>query len=87
MATLGEILLSKHTQYVVDRLSKGDPVKLVAASLAGTLVTEHLSKALGIAPENNHTSVDSSDPHQPPTIKVKAVKDDSVVDAEYRVIR
>lgn len=75
MATLGEILLNKHVQTVTQRLSNGDPVKLVAASLAGDLVTEHLAKVLGVTIP------------VPGVVEVKPVKDENVVDAEFREVK
>ncbi len=83
MATLGEILLNKHTQQLMDRLSKGEPVKVVAATLAGDLVAERIAKAFGIdLPEKPAEEPSKS----PPTVTVKAAKDD-VVDAEFREVK
>lgn len=88
MATLGEILLNRHAQTVVDRLSKGEPVKVVAASLAGDLVTEHLARVLGVtAQEMPHEAPERPAKAAPKTVTVKAVKDEDVIDAEYRVVR
>lgn len=75
MATLGEILLNKHVQMVTKKLSDGEPIKVVAASLAGDLVTEHLAKALGVSMPD------------PKTVEVKAVKNDNIVDAEFREVK
>lgn len=74
MATLGEILLNKHVQMVTKKLTDGEPVKVVAAALAGDLITEHLAKALGVSLPD------------PKTVSVKATPAD-VVDAEFREIK
>ena len=78
--TLGEILLHKRTREVMDRLAKGDPPKLVAAQLAGDVLSAHFSKALGVP-------VTPAQVERKPVVPVKAASDDNVIDAEFVEIK
>lgn len=76
--TLGELLLHKRTREMMDRLAKGEPPKVVAAALAGDLVSAHIAKTLGV--EVQPASEGS-------VVNVKATRDENVVDAEFREIK
>lgn len=78
--TLGELLLHKRTQEVMDRLAKGDPPKVVAASLASDIVSTHIAKVLGVQSEPAPTE-------RGPVVQVKTVPESDVIDAEYREIK
>lgn len=79
--TLGELLLHKKTREVMDKLAKGEPPKVVAAGLAGDLISEHFAKVLGVQVPPAPPSSEG------PVVTVKAVPADDVVDAEFRVIK
>lgn len=74
MMTIGELLLHKQVQTVMERVTRGDPPKLIAAQLAGDLVAQHLAKKLGVAIPD------------PKVVEVKK-GDENVVDAEFREIK
>lgn len=79
--TLGEILLHKRTREVMDRLAKGEPAKMVAASLAGDLVSSHIAKTLGV-------DMQPASGTEGPVVQVKAAPSSGdVIDAEFREIK
>ena len=78
--TLGELLVHKRTQEVMDRLAKGEPPNMVAAALAGDLVSTHIAKVLGVKEVPAPTTAG-------PAVQKKAVPKDDVIDAEFREIK
>lgn len=76
--TLGEILLHKRTRETMDRLAKGEPVKMVAAQLASDVISQHFARVLGVDVQPAQATQTG------PVVQVKAApSDDNVIDAEF----